>query len=123
VESTLKLHPLTDRIIASKEDIQNDTDKLVRFLSLYCKAHHGDSDKDSFLFDYKRMPVLVKSGPELCSECTRLLRHAIVMRVLCPLDPKPKCRKCPQHCYLPEYKEKMEKVMRYSGPRSLFTRG
>ncbi len=27
------------------------------------------------------------------------------------------CSKCPTHCYTPKYKEKIKKVMRYSGPR------
>jgi hypothetical protein len=43
-----------------------------------------------------------------------------MMRVYCPLEPKPKCRRCPEHCYRPRFKEGMEEVMRYSGPRSLF---
>lgn len=114
---------LTEKIVASPEDIQGDTDKLVRFLSMYCKAHHVDREKVPFSFNYDKMPAVVKDGPDLCCECTKLLRHAIVMRVLCPLDPKPRCRKCPQHCYQPGYRDKMETVMKYAGPRSLFNRG
>jgi hypothetical protein len=113
---------IADRIIASPEDIQADTDKLVRFMSMYCKANHEERGKNPFLFKYSKIPAFVKAGPDLCDECTRLLRHAIVMRVFCPLDPKPRCRKCPQHCYRPAYKDQMEKVMKYSGPRSLFNR-
>ena len=113
---------LTDKIIATPEAIQADTDKLVRFLSIYCEAHHRERKKTTFTFDYRGLPVIVKAGPDLCDECTRLLRHAIVMRVFCPLDPKPRCRKCPQHCFRPSYKEQMDKVMKYSGPRSLFNK-
>ena len=110
---------LSDKIIHSPEDIQADTDKMVRFVSMYCDAHHKEREKKKFIFEYKRLPVAVKAGSELCGECSDLLRHAIVMRVFCPLDPKPRCRKCPQHCYRPVYREQMEKVMKYAGPRSL----
>jgi len=102
--------------------IQADTDKLVKFLSMYCRAHHKKSARSPFIFKYKRLPATVNSGPELCRECGRLLRHAIVMRALCPLDPKPKCRRCPQHCYLPKFRDDMEKVMKYAGPRYIFNR-
>jgi hypothetical protein len=118
----MKSMPWTDRIVASPEDIQTDTDKLVRFVGMYCNARHSDRERFAFTFAYGRMPAAVSDGPVLCKECARLLRHAIVMRVYCPLDPKPKCRKCPQHCYRPEYKDQMETVMKYAGPRSLFNR-
>ena len=105
------------------EEIQKDTDKLVRFLSIYCNAHHQHRLRKSFNFDHFKVPAKVLKGPELCMECSKLLRHAITMRALCPLEPKPKCRNCPQHCYRPLYKEQMETVMKYVGPRALFRKG
>ncbi len=39
----------------------------------------------------------------------------------CPFqDKKTFCSKCKIHCYQDAYKEKIKKVMRYSGPRMLF---
>lgn len=110
------------RSTSDPNEIQKDTDKLVRFLSMYCNAHHGHRLRSSFTFDHPKIQARVINGPDLCNECVALLRHAIVMRVLCPLDPKPKCRTCPQHCYRPVYKDQMETVMKYAGPRSLFKR-
>ncbi len=107
-------------VIHSPEDIQRDTEKLVRFLSIFCDAHHRQRARKQFSFEYDRIPAVVHDGPVLCEDCRRLLRHAIMMRVYCPLEPKPKCRRCPEHCYRPRFKEGMEEVMRYSGPRSLF---
>jgi hypothetical protein len=104
------------------EAIQEDAGKLVKFMDIYCRAHHAARERTSFNIHEKKTPVLIKKGPELCEECTRLLRHAIVMRALCPLDPKPKCRKCPQHCYRPRYKDEMETVMKYVGPRLMFSK-
>jgi hypothetical protein len=104
-------------------EIQKDTDKLVRFLSMYCNAHHVHRLRATFIFDHPKTSAKVIKGPQLCDECVKLLRHAIVMRVKCPLDPKPKCRNCPEHCYRPAYREQMEMVMKYAGPRSLFRKG
>ena len=110
------------RATSDPVEIQKDTDKLVRFLSMYCDAHHGHRNRDVFIFNYSRLSPKVSKGPELCEECESLLRHAIVMRVQCHLDPKPKCRHCPEHCYRPLYRDQMETVMKYAGPRSLFRR-
>ena len=102
-------------------EIQKDTDKLVRFLSIYCDAHHGHRLKAPFTFDHPKISARVIKGPQLCDDCRKLLRHAIVMRVRCHLDPKPKCRNCPEHCYRPVYKDQMETVMKYAGPRSILS--
>jgi hypothetical protein len=102
--------------------ITEDVQKLLKFISMYCDRHHSERDRALFNFQKGKTPVQIDSGPPLCGECTALLRHAIVKRVLCPLDPKPKCRKCPEHCYRPNFHAQMDTVMRYSGPRSLFRR-
>ena len=104
-------------------EIQRDAEKLVRFLSIYCDAHHRHLVREPFRFTYGKVPARVEKGPDLCPGCTRLLRHALIKRVQCPLDPKPKCRHCPDHCYRPLFRDQMETVMRYAGPRSLFRRG
>jgi len=33
---------------------------------------------------------------------------------------KPACKDCPIHCYAPDKREEMKKVMRWSGPRMFF---
>lgn len=101
---------------------QIDAEKLLKFVSMYCRSRHSARMAQPFHFHYPKIPVMIADGQPVCSKCSKLLKHAIVMRVLCPLDPKPKCRKCPQNCYRPEYRDAMEVVMRYSGPRSLFRR-
>ena len=122
MESVLTFFTMSKQLRSTSDpvEIQKDTDKLVRFLAIYCQAHHGHRLLKTFTFSYTRISAKVVEGPALCDECARLLRHAIVMRVKCPLDPKPKCRHCSQHCYLPLYRDQMERVMKYAGPRSLF---
>lgn len=67
---------------------------------IYCKSHHG-----------------VK---ELCKECSELQEYAIERLVHCPVkENRPVCSKCKIHCYKTDYREKIKKVMRFSGPRML----
>jgi hypothetical protein len=51
----------------------------------------------------------------LCPDCTRLLTYGLAMRVKCPHDPKPMCKKCDTQCYHGEYKAKIREVMKFSG--------
>lgn len=69
---------------------------LRRFVSVHCKAHHD-------------------SGREQCDECTDLPACARSRLAACPLDPKPKCKDCRVHCHRPEHRDKIRKVMRFSG--------
>ncbi len=73
-----------------------DEKVLATFVQVYCRAHHGTDEK-------------------LCEECDELLTYARQRLAECPLDPKPKCKDCPVHCYKPEYRERIKIVMRYAG--------
>lgn len=69
-------------------------------VSIYCRGHHRRQD--------------------LCSDCQALLDYALRRLELCKFgNGKTSCRKCPVHCYKPEMKNRIRKVMRYSGPRLL----
>ncbi len=103
-------------------NIQEDSEKLLDFVHMYCRGNHKGLSKTPLVFDYHKVPIQLEKGRELCDGCARLLKHAIIMRYLCPLDPKPKCRNCPEHCYKPEYRVAMDVVMKYVGPRLLFKR-
>ena len=87
-----KQHP---RITREKKTI----DKMVH---IYCRGHHKTK------------------GNELCPECTEFLSYAFLRLDKCPFqEEKSTCGKCLVHCYQPQMKEKVKKVMRYSGPRML----
>ena len=43
-------------------------------------------------------------------------------RARCPLEPKPSCRLCTDHCYAPTHREQIREVMKFSG-RHLILRG
>jgi len=70
---------------------------LQRFVEVYCREHHGTE------------------WTGLCFDCADLLAYALERLDHCPLDPKPRCKACPVHCYKPEYRRKIREVMRFSG--------
>lgn len=97
---------------AGEKKIAKDIRILGDFTEAYCRAKHGDVLRRHF---HSRR-YFTSGGPELCDDCTPLLGYAIGKRKACPMDPKPACRKCPDHCYSDDYKEKIQEVMKFSGP-------
>ncbi|WP_373604486.1 nitrous oxide-stimulated promoter family protein [Vibrio sp. UCD-FRSSP16_30] len=70
---------------------------------IYCAKHH-------------------KTIHGLCAQCAELSDYARVRLDRCVFGQnKPTCNKCPVHCYRPEQKQQMRKVMRFAGPRMLLT--
>lgn len=57
---------------------------------------------------------------ELCSECEELVNYAKARSQRCPfMAEKTFCAHCKVHCYRPKMREKIRKVMRFSGPRMI----
>jgi hypothetical protein len=56
-----------------------------------------------------------KKNLMLCPECSKFLRYGLTLRLRCPYDPKPMCKKCTTHCYKGEYKLKIREIMKFSG--------
>lgn len=72
-----------------------------QMIKLYCKKNHNS-----------------KKG--LCPECQELRLYAELRIEKCPFkETKTFCSNCKVHCYKPEMREKIKKVMRFSGPRML----
>ena len=98
--------------ISEKE--KADIRTLVKFVGIYCRENHnGGIVPFSFrLFDIKEIE---KQEISLCEDCTKLLTYGLTMRMKCPHDPKPMCKKCETQCYHGEYKSKIREVMKFSG--------
>ena len=98
--------------ISDKE--KDDIRILVKFVRIYCRGNHnGGRVPFSFrLFDIKESE---KQEIPLCKDCTKLLTYGLTMRMKCPHDPKPMCKKCETQCYHGEYKSKIREVMKFSG--------
>jgi len=58
----------------------------------------------------------------LCDECSELFRYAMERLNRCVYrEKKPTCAKCSIHCYRKDKRERIREIMRYSGPRLLFS--
>ena len=75
---------------------------VSEMIALYCRAHHQTSSP--------------------CKDCTALIDYAHLRSDKCPfMANKTFCSNCRVHCYSPDMREKIRRVMRYSGPRMLKT--
>ena len=80
-----------NNIAAKREQEKRIVSLMIR---TYCRGHHG-----------------TRQG--LCPECQALQEYALLRADRCP--------NCRVHCYKPAMREKIRAVMRYSGPRMLFS--
>lgn len=85
---------------------KNQEKKIVKYMiELYCKKNHKTTRKK-----------------KLCSECLELLNYAFERTEKCPfIETKTFCSNCSVHCYKKDMKEKIKKIMRFSGKRMIFS--
>jgi hypothetical protein len=63
-----------------------------------------------------------KPKSNLCKDCQQLLDYALERLSNCPFQKdKPTCKNCVIHCFKEPEKSKFRQIMRFSGPRILFT--
>ena len=75
---------------------------VSEMIALYCHKNHHTKDG-------------------LCQECAALEQYAHTRSDHCPfMENKTFCSNCKVHCYAPDKREQIRKVMRFSGPRMLF---
>lgn len=87
--------------IQSKREREKET--VSEMIALYCRKQH-------------------KSKMGLCPECAALKEYACLRSDKCPfMETKTFCSNCKVHCYKPQMREEIRNVMRFSGPRMLFT--
>ena len=99
-----------------------DTVLAVRFTEWYCKAYHQEGDRRLLESPGTQAGIYGKRPPLLCADCAAYARYVELRTELCPNTPKPFCTACTIKCYAPPMAEYSRKVMRYAGPRSLFSR-
>ena len=100
------------REISEKE--KADIRTLVKFVGIYCRESH-EGEKAPFSFKLFNIKETAPKEIPLCKDCSRLLTYGLTMRMKCPHDPKPMCKKCETQCYHGEYKSKIREVMKFSG--------
>ena len=88
-----------ERALMTVEADGREIETLRIMLEIYCSGNHG-----------------TPSG--LCVECGELLEYARKRVSVCPhLPDKPTCRVCKIHCFTLDKRDKIRRVMGYSGPR------
>ena len=86
--------------VQSKRAREKETVSLM--IAIYCRKKHG--------------------GKTLCPDCAALDSYARQRSDKCPfMETKTFCSNCRVHCYKPEMREKIRAVMRFSGPRMIFS--
>ncbi len=74
-----------------------------------------------FLYCKKNHPAFDRKNRQMCPECQALADYAKMRSEKCPfMKEKTFCANCKVHCYKPDMRENIRKVMRFSGPRILF---
>ena len=64
-----------------------------------------------------------ESSDTLCPECAQLDAYSAKRSDLCPfMETKTFCANCKVHCYKKDMRERIQEVMKFSGPRMLFHR-
>ncbi len=113
--------PRLDPAPKKERDLQRDLRTLARFIETYCKNTHPGVLKREVRLKRYDVAAAVGHPVRLCPTCMRLLTHAVTKRGACPMNPKPPCKHCPNHCYHPQYREQIREVMRFSGIKLLLT--
>ena len=89
-------------MVIRKDDLACEKETVLAMVRIYCSGHHHQGGKD------------------VCDDCQGLVDYAFDRLESCKFGgEKPVCSKCSVHCYKPEMREKVRRVMRYAGPRML----
>jgi hypothetical protein len=82
--------------------IRREKRTISIMIGMHCREHHDAAE------------------PDLCGECHTLHSYAMQRIDKCPFClAKPTCANCPIHCYKPDMRQDVRRVMRYAGPRML----
>lgn len=99
----------------TKTELSRDIQTLVRFIRIYCDNKHLSRNKSQWRLSGAEVGGDRAEGAQLCQECHELLDYSVTRRKLCPLDPKPMCKRCRTQCYSKDYSLKIREVMKFSG--------
>jgi hypothetical protein len=81
--------------------IEREKKTVNSMIALYCKKHHHPENG-------------------LCTDCASLMNYSNIRLDKCRFGvKKPVCSKCPVHCYQVNRRARIQKVMRFAGPRMM----
>jgi predicted amidophosphoribosyltransferase len=83
--------------------IEREKRTVNSMIGLYCRKHHQQENG-------------------LCTECIALMNYSNTRLDKCRFGKeKPVCVRCLVHCYSQANREDIRRVMRYAGPRMIYT--
>lgn len=83
--------------------VQREKKTINLMIEMYCEKKHNSQN-------------------HLCKDCIELLSYANDRLEHCKFGKKkPVCAKCKIHCYKPTMRERVKEVMRFTGPRMIYT--
>lgn len=83
--------------------IEREKRTVNSMIGLYCRKHHHQENG-------------------LCPECIALMNYSSTRLDKCKFGKeKPVCARCPVHCYSQANREDIRRVMRYAGPRMIYS--
>ncbi len=87
---------------SGSQRIRREKSTIEKMILIYCRENHNSTNT-------------------LCPDCNTIKTYAIERLLNCPFEEnKPVCSNCEIHCYKPEMRAKIKKIMSFSGPRMLF---
>lgn len=91
-----------DKVSKTEKKRRKEQRVVEEMIKLYCSKNHPS----------------YKENSTMCQECRILSDYAKQRSKHCPfMEQKTFCANCTVHCYKPEMREQIRKVMRFSGPR------
>ena len=110
---------MTTAVAIPSAELGRDLRMLALFIDLYCRHKHADAPRSEVVLRTHDVAAIAGKSVVLCPDCAKLLAHAFVKRTHCPMDPKPMCKHCPNHCYHPSYRQQIREVMKFSGRKMI----
>lgn len=85
-----------------------DRDTLLGLFKIYCAHEHADKAEGI-------------ENDSLCPSCRVSLDYSLERTLTCKLKGSGQlCSSCPVHCFEPDQRENIRKIMRFSGPRLIW---
>jgi hypothetical protein len=105
-----------------EKKIRKDIRVLASLTEIFCRNKHKSAEQSPLSPSGTLTEYASVLNVRLCEDCRKLVLYGAVMRIKCPMDPKPECKYCPDHCYHPKYRKQVREVMRFAW-RHMLKRG
>lgn len=98
--------------------LQREERTIAVMVRMYCADQHRAGPRSLADGAAVSDAAAERGSHDLCPSCSALLTYASERLRRCPFgERKPTCARCTVHCYRPQMREEVRRVMRYAGPR------